>query len=121
MSNYFNPVKIIKTNNWQSELNKSIKNLKISAPIIVTTPGNRNRLSLDSKFDPQSIFSDFGSNPNFEDCINVIEFCQKNHLNYCESNVIKYVCRHRNKNGAEDIRKAIHNLELLLDLEYGET
>jgi alcohol dehydrogenase class IV len=78
MSNYFNPVKIIKTNNWQSELNKSIKNLKISAPIIVTTPGNRNRLSLDSKFDPQSIFSDFGSNPNFEDCINVIEFCQKN-------------------------------------------
>jgi len=52
--------------------------------------------------------------------IQPIEFCQKNYLNYCESNVIKYVCRHRNKNGAEDIRKAIHNLELLLDLEYGE-
>lgn len=52
--------------------------------------------------------------------IQPIEFCQKNHLNYCESNVIKYVCRHQSKNGAEDIRKAIHNLELLLDLEYGE-
>ena len=78
MLNYYNPVKIIKTDNWLHELNKSIKNLKISAPIIVTTPGNRKRLSLDSKFDPQSIFSDVGSNPNFEDCINVIEFCQNN-------------------------------------------
>ena len=78
MQNYFNPVKIIKTENWLLELNKSIKNLRISAPIIVTTPGNRKRLSLDSKFDPQSIFSDMGSNPNFVDCINVLEFCQKN-------------------------------------------
>ena len=78
MQNYFNPVKIIKTENWLLELNKSIKNLRISAPIIVTTPGNRKRLNLDSKFDPQSIFSDIGSNPNFEDCINVVEFCQNN-------------------------------------------
>jgi hypothetical protein len=78
MSNYYNPVKIIKTDNWLYELNKSIKKLKISAPIIVTTPGNRKRLNLDSKFDPRSIFSDVGSNPNFEDCINVIEFCQNN-------------------------------------------
>ena len=52
--------------------------------------------------------------------IQPIEFCQKNQLNYCESNVIKYVCRHESKNGAEGIRKAIHNLELLLELEYGE-
>ena len=76
MSNYYNPVKIIKTENWLLELNKSIKNLRISAPIIVTTLGNRKRLSLDSKFDPKSIFSDMVSNPNFEDCINVVEFCQ---------------------------------------------
>ena len=78
MTNYFNPVKILKTNSWQDELNKSIKNLKISTPIIVTTPGNRKRLSLDLKFDPQSIFSDVGNNPNFEDVVNVIEFCKKN-------------------------------------------
>jgi hypothetical protein len=50
--------------------------------------------------------------------IQPIEFCQKNNLNFCESNVIKYVCRHRNKNGARDIRKAIHNLQLLLSMEY---
>lgn len=53
--------------------------------------------------------------------IQPIEFCQKNGLNFCESNVIKYVCRHRNKNGASDIKKAIHNLQLLLEMEYKET
>lgn len=50
--------------------------------------------------------------------IQPIEFCQKNQLNFCESNVIKYVCRHKNKNGAQDIKKAIHNLRLLLEMEY---
>tara|TARA_R110000803_G_scaffold39813_2_gene85876 strand:+ start:202 stop:537 length:336 start_codon:yes stop_codon:yes gene_type:complete len=50
--------------------------------------------------------------------IQPIEFCQKNGLNMCESNVIKYVSRHRKKNGREDIEKAIHMLEVLLELEY---
>ena len=46
------------------------------------------------------------------------EFIQKNKLAYCEGNAIKYVCRHRNKNGAQDIKKAIHYLEMLLEFEY---
>ena len=50
--------------------------------------------------------------------IQPVEFCQKNELNYCESAIIKYVCRHRNKNAAEDIQKVIHYAELLLELEY---
>lgn len=49
------------------------------------------------------------------------EFCQKNNLNFCESAVIKYICRHKNKNGAEDIEKAIHFLHLLLEWEYNKT
>jgi hypothetical protein len=49
------------------------------------------------------------------------EFCQRNRLNWCESNVVKYVARHRDKKGAEDIRKAIHYLELLLEWEYDAT
>ena len=78
MSNYYNPVKIIKTDNWLRELNFRIEDLKISAPIILTSKGNRKRLSLDSKFAPDSIFSDVGNNPNFKDCINAIKFCRKN-------------------------------------------
>lgn len=49
-----------------------------------------------------------------------VEFCQRNGLNYCESAAIKYICRHRQKNGRQDIEKAIHYLRLLLDVEYDE-
>lgn len=47
-------------------------------------------------------------------------FCQKNQLNFCESSVIKYVCRHKNKKGIEDLKKAKHFIDLLIDIEYGE-
>lgn len=76
MSDYYNPVKIVQTDNWQFELNKNSKELNISSPIVITTPGNKNRLHLNSIFKAESIFSDFGSNPNFEDCNNAIKFCQ---------------------------------------------
>ena len=46
------------------------------------------------------------------------EYCQRNRLNWCESNVVAYVTRHQDKGGREDIKKAIHYLELLLELDY---
>ena len=49
-----------------------------------------------------------------------IEYISKNNLDFLEVNIIKYISRHRNKNGAEDIRKVIHYAELILELEYGE-
>ncbi len=48
------------------------------------------------------------------------EFITKNGLGWCEGNAIKYICRHHTKAGAQDIDKAIHYLELLKDIEYGE-
>ena len=48
------------------------------------------------------------------------EYNQRNGLNFCEACVIKYVSRHKHKNGAEDVRKAIHFLNLLLEIEYPE-
>ena len=48
------------------------------------------------------------------------EFIHKNGLGYLEGNIIKYASRHRQKGGAQDIRKIIHYAELLLELEYGE-
>jgi len=46
------------------------------------------------------------------------EYCQRNRMPYCESSVVRYVTRHREKNGREDIEKAIHCLQLLLEIEY---
>ncbi len=76
MSTYFNPVKIIYTENWFHELKRSQNNLDMSNPIIITSPGNRKRLHLDSEFNPVSIFSNIRQNPNFVDCDNVIKFCK---------------------------------------------
>ncbi len=51
--------------------------------------------------------------------IQPIEFIHANNLGFMEGNVVKYVTRHHDKNGVEDINKAIHYLELLKELEYG--
>lgn len=51
--------------------------------------------------------------------IQPVEYAQRNHLGYCEANVVKYVTRHRAKGGRQDIEKAIHYLRLLLEIEYG--
>ena len=52
--------------------------------------------------------------------IQPVVFINRNGLNFIEGSVVKYVCRHRDKGGRKDIEKAIHYLELLLDLEYNE-
>jgi len=50
--------------------------------------------------------------------IQPVEFIHKNEIPFIEGCIIKYVCRHRRKNGREDLRKARHFLDLLLELEY---
>ena len=50
--------------------------------------------------------------------IQPIEFIHKNNLNYCQANVIKYICRYKGKNGIEDLNKAKHYIDLLIDFEY---
>ncbi len=49
------------------------------------------------------------------------EYIWKNNIPYLEGNVIKYISRHKNKNGAEDIKKAIKYCEMILELEYEGT
>lgn len=46
------------------------------------------------------------------------EFISVNQIPFIEGNVIKYVCRHAHKNGKEDILKAIHYLNLLIEYHY---
>lgn len=48
--------------------------------------------------------------------IQPVEFITKNNIGFLEGCVIKRVCRYKNKNGIEDLQKAIHELELLIEL-----
>lgn len=43
-----------------------------------------------------------------------------NDLGWYEGNAVKYITRHRAKGGKQDVLKAIHYLELLLEREYPE-
>ena len=49
--------------------------------------------------------------------IQPVEFIERNNLGFCVGNVIKYVCRYKSKNGIEDLKKAKHYLEILIDIE----
>ena len=46
------------------------------------------------------------------------EFINENKLLFAEGNAIKYICRHSSKGKEEDIKKAIHYLELILERDY---
>lgn len=52
--------------------------------------------------------------------IQPVEYIHANGFDFLTGNIIKYASRHKNKNGAEDVRKIIHYAELILKLEYGE-
>ena len=51
--------------------------------------------------------------------IEPVEFIEANNLGFCEGSIVKYVARHKVKGGADDIRKAIHYCQLILQLQYG--
>ena len=46
------------------------------------------------------------------------EFIKENKLLFAEGNAIKYICRHQSKGKADDIKKAIHYLEMILERDY---
>ena len=51
--------------------------------------------------------------------IQPVEFIHKNGIGFIEGSVIKYVSRWRKKNGVEDLKKARHFLDLLIEMEGG--
>lgn len=46
------------------------------------------------------------------------QFALANGLDYAQSNAIKYIVRHKDKNGVQDLDKAIHYIELLKQYYY---
>lgn len=46
------------------------------------------------------------------------EYIIKNNLGWDEGMVVKYISRHKSKNGKEDLLKAIHCIELIIEDQY---
>jgi len=51
--------------------------------------------------------------------IQPIDFILANEIPFCEANAIKYLCRWRHKNGIQDLEKARHYIDLLIESMNG--
>jgi hypothetical protein len=47
--------------------------------------------------------------------IQPIEFIVKNNIGFVEGNILKYILRFKDKGGVQDLLKAKHYIELLID------
>ena len=47
------------------------------------------------------------------------KFVIENKLLFPEGNVIKYICSHQYKGGKEDLLKAMHFIEMIIERDYG--
>lgn len=56
---------------------------------------------------------------HYKDCaIQPVQYIHANKLGFCEGSVVKYVTRWRDKGGRADLEKAIHFLQLLIEMEF---
>ena len=47
-------------------------------------------------------------------------FINENNLPFAEGNAIKYICRHQDKGKKQDLLKAIHYIEMIIERDYNE-
>ena len=51
--------------------------------------------------------------------IQPVEYIAANELNFFQGNIVKYITRHKDKNGIDDLAKVIHYTFLECYFEYG--
>ena len=49
------------------------------------------------------------------------QFINANNLLFSEGSAIKYICRHKYKGKKEDLKKAIHYVEMIIERDYEDT
>ena len=108
----------IKCQNWNDIYDEANRNLNVNIdepPVMEVRemPSAINVKIKDSALDVQ-----VGGNHYSSMKIQPIEFINQNEIPYMEANVIKYVTRHKSKNGKQDIDKAIHYLEMIKETHY---
>jgi len=93
-----------------------------TAVILYTEPNKYEWQSIkplyDSSIKVSALENQVDGNHYKELAIQPIQFIHANNIPFMEANVIKYICRHKSKNGLADLEKAKHYIELLMELEY---
>ena len=73
---------------------------------------------MEKSFNP--LENQIGGNHYKDYTIQPVEFIHANNVPFLEGNIIKYIMRHKKKNGIQDLEKAKHYLEILIQLDYGK-
>ena len=82
--------------------------------IVAWRPAGSDSEKVETAFDTQ-----IGGEHYKKHAIQPVEFITKNALGFLEGCVIKRICRYEDKNGLEDLKKAKHEIDLLIELKYG--
>lgn len=84
--------------------------------------GGRNDVNttktLDKKYNPLEVQQSGNHYKNGE--IQPIEYSERNNLSMCQGNIVKYISRHKEKNGVDDLAKVVHYALLEALFVYGE-
>jgi phosphonate metabolism-associated iron-containing alcohol dehydrogenase len=72
---YHNPVKIIETNDFLSEVFIGFRNYNIKSPLLITSPSIVKLHKIDVAFNPYSTFIVNNPNPDIISCQKILDFC----------------------------------------------
>jgi|TARA_R100000995_G_C3396757_1_gene82981 hypothetical protein len=64
---------------------------------------------------PKATDQQVGGNHYKGYAIQPIHFIMENDLGFCEGNILKYITRWKDKGGVEDLRKAKHYMNMLIE------
>lgn len=90
--------------------------MNLSDPILNVPTGVVPRRE-SSKAAPSALDVQIGGGHYKKWAIQPVEYCHRNGIPFIEGSVIKYVSRWRDKGGLQDLEKAKHFLDLLIELE----
>jgi hypothetical protein len=66
----------------------------------------------------KSFFKQVGGSHYKKYKIQPSKFINENKLPFAEGNAIKYIVRHNDKGGKQDLLKAIHYIEMIIERDY---
>lgn len=88
-----------------------------SAPVIVPMPEPKPPTPTPTT----ALATQIGGNHYTKLAIQPMAFSMENQLDACQHTIIKYVVRFRDKNGLEDLLKAKHVIDMLIDFESAKS
>ena len=103
----------------KSEMKKISTVPELIAAKINTRPGEMIEVSEELMKQLSSLDIQVGGN-HYQMPIQPVEFIHKNGLGFIVGNVVKYVVRYKQKNGIEDLKKARHYLDMLIEMESNQ-